>query len=93
MLSDRCLSVCLSVMSVLSLTVYCGQTFGSMKMKLSLQVGLDPGHTVLDGDPAPPPHKGAEPPSYRFMSIVAKRLDESRWNLAQMWDSVQSTLC
>ena len=27
-------------------------------MKLSMQVGLDPGHIVLDGDPAPPPPKG-----------------------------------
>jgi len=26
-------------------------------MKLGVQVGLDPGHIVLDGDPAPPPPK------------------------------------
>jgi len=26
-------------------------------MKLGMQVGLDPGHIVLDGDPAPPPAK------------------------------------
>ena len=30
-------------------------------MKLGMQVGLGPGHTVLDGDPAPLP-KGAQPP-------------------------------
>jgi len=30
-------------------------------MKLGKQVGLDPGHIVLDGDPAPPA-KGAQPP-------------------------------
>jgi len=29
-------------------------------MKLGMQVGLGPGHIVLDGDPAPPP-KGAQP--------------------------------
>ena len=42
-------------------------------MKLGMQVGLDPGHTVLDGDPVPLP-KGAQPPNFRPMSIVAKRL-------------------
>jgi len=55
MLSDRCLSVCLSVLSCLSVTlVYCGKTAGWIKMPLGTVVGLDPGHIVLDGDPAPP---------------------------------------
>jgi len=52
-----CLSVCpvQSVLSVLSVTlVCCGQTVGRIKMKLGLQVGLSPGHIVLDGDPGPP---------------------------------------
>jgi len=31
-------------------------------MKLGVQVGLDPVHIVLDGDPAPPPLKGHSPP-------------------------------
>ena len=59
MLSDRCLSVlsvCLSC-----LLVYCGQTVGWIKMKLGMQVGLGPGHTVLDGDPALLPPKGHSP--------------------------------
>ena len=58
MLSDHCLSVlsCLSVM-----LVHCGQMVGLIKMKLGMQVGLDPGHIVLDGDPAPPPPKGTAP--------------------------------
>ena len=43
-------TVVLSVM-----LVYCFQTAGQIKMKLGLQVGLGPGHIVLDGDPAPPP--------------------------------------
>jgi len=30
-------------------------------MKLGIQVGLGPGHIVLDGDPAPPPPKGHGP--------------------------------
>ena len=31
---------------------------GRIKMKLDMQVGLSPGHIVLDGDPAPPRLKG-----------------------------------
>ena len=58
MLSVRCLSV----LSVLSVTlVYCGQTVGSIKVKLGMQIGLGPGHIVLDGDSAPPPPKGHAP--------------------------------
>jgi len=57
MLSDRYLSVCLSVM-----LVYCGQTaVGWIKMKLGMQVGLGRGHILLDGDPAPPPPKRHSP--------------------------------
>ena len=63
--------------------VYCGQTAGWIKMALGTEVGLSPGHIVLDGDLAPHPKKGAEPPNFRLMSIVAKRLDESRCHLVQ----------
>ena len=43
------------------------------------EVGLVPGHTVLDGDP---PHKWAQAPSnLRPMSVVAKRMDGSRCHL------------
>jgi len=38
-------------------------------MPLGKEVGLGPGHTVLDGDPAP----AAAPPHFRPMPIVAKR--------------------
>jgi len=70
MLSVRCLSV-------LSVTfVHCDQTVGRIKMKLGMQVGLGPGHYVLDGDPAPPPH-----PNFRPISIAAKWLDGSRCHL------------
>ena len=42
--------------------VYCDQTVGRNKMKLGKQVGLGPGHIVLDGDPAPSsPRKETEP--------------------------------
>jgi len=60
MLSVRCLSVCPVCLSVT--LVYCGQTVGRIKMKLGMQVGLGPGHIVLDGDPATPNLKGHSPP-------------------------------
>jgi len=33
-------------------------------MPLDMKVGLGPCHIVLDGDPAPPPKKGAQPPIF-----------------------------
>jgi len=51
-----CPSVCLSVT-----LVHCGQTVGRITMKLGAQVGLGPGHIVLDGDPAPSLHRGTPP--------------------------------
>jgi len=51
-----CLCVCLSVMFV-----HCGHTVERIKMKLGVQVGLSPGHIVLDGDPASPHPKGPSP--------------------------------
>jgi len=54
-----CLSAYLSVLSVT--LVYSGQTVGWIKMKLGMmEVGIGPGHLVLDEDPAPVP-KGARP--------------------------------
>ena len=59
-----CLSVCLSVCPVMSVTlVYCGQTVRSIKMKLGMEVGLGSGDFVLDGEPALHP-KGAQPPVF-----------------------------
>jgi len=97
-LSDRCLSVCPVLSVCLSVTlVYCGQTAGWIKMKLGIRVGLGPDHTVLYGDPAPP-RKGAQqlphfrslraqaclrPYNPRPMSVVAKRLGESRCHLVR----------
>jgi len=51
------LSVCLSVTFV-----YCSRTVGRIEMKLGRELGLGPGHIVLDEDPAPPPQKGHSPP-------------------------------
>ena len=51
-------------------------------MTLSTEVGLGPGHIVLDGDPALLPKKGAEPPIFGSFFMVAKLLDASRCHLA-----------
>jgi len=56
MLSDRCLS-CLSVCLSITL-VYWVQKVEWTKMKLGMQVRIGPGHTVLDGHPAPLPQRG-----------------------------------
>ena len=57
---------------------YCSQTAGCIKMPLGMEVGLSPEDFVLDGDPAPLPKKGAEPPNFWPIFSVAKRLDGSR---------------
>jgi len=44
--------------------VYCGQRVGWIKMKFGMEVGLGPGHIVLDGDPAPPAPKGHSCPIF-----------------------------
>ena len=67
------------------LIVYCGQTAGWIKMPLGMDVGLSPGHIVLDRDPAPR--------NFWPMSVVAKRLDGSRCHLVWRYASAQATLC
>ena len=57
--------------------VYCGQTARWIKMAIGMEVGLDPVHIVLDGDTAPLPKKGAEPPISAHLYLT-KRLHGSR---------------
>jgi len=61
--------------------ICCGQMAGWIKMALGREVGLSPSDIVLDGDPAPPPQKEAEPTNFRPISVVAKWLDGSRCHL------------
>ena len=61
-------------------------------MKLGTEVRLGPGHIVLDGAPAPLPKKSTAAPTFRPMSIVAKRLDGSRCHLVRRQASAQGTL-
>ena len=42
-------------------------------MPLGMEVGLGPGHTVLDGDPASRPKKATSANFFGPVSIVAKR--------------------
>jgi len=45
-------------------------------MALGTEMGLDPGHIVLDGDPAaPPPPKSGAPHYFRPISVVTMDQD------------------
>jgi len=59
-----------------------------------MEVGLGPGHSVLDWDPAfPPPKKGGHSPQFWPMSVVAKRLGGSGYHLVYRYASTgQATL-
>jgi len=54
--------------------VQCGQTAGWIKTALATEVGLGPGHNVLEMDPAPSQEESGAP-NFRPMFIVTKRLD------------------
>ena len=43
---------------------YCGQMAAWIKMSLGMELSLDPGDFVLDGDPVAPPQKGVGPPKF-----------------------------
>jgi len=77
------LSPCLSVLSVVSVTlVYCGQMLGTRMDEdetWHAGIGLGAGHIVLDGDPAPP--KGQSPKYFRPISVAAKWLHGSTYHL------------
>ena len=55
--------------------VYCGQTAGWIKMLLGTEVNVGSGDVLLIGVASPPKRGIAPSPSFRFMCIVAKRLD------------------
>ena len=78
------LSVCLSCLSVCNV-VYCDQTVSLIKMKLGKEVGLGPGHIVLDGDPVPHPQNGQSPQLSAHVCCVAKQLDGLRRRLLRRY--------
>jgi len=75
--------------SQFSAHVYCGQTAGWIKMALGMEVGLDPGHFVVDGDQFPSPKKGAEPP-FSAHFYCGQRLDALRCHLVWRLASAQA---
>ena len=56
------------------------------KMKLGMEVGLGPGHIVLDGEWGTqlPPKKGARPQFSAHVHNMAKRLDGLRCHLVRV---------
>jgi len=60
-----------------------GKTAGWTEMPLGMELGLDPGDFVFDGDPVPPRKKAQPPPNFWPISIVTKRLDGRRRHLVQ----------
>ena len=57
--------------------ICCGQMAAWIKMSLGMELGLGPGDFVLDGvtgTPLPLPKRGANPPNFRPMFNVIKRL-------------------
>ena len=62
--------------------ICCDHMAACIKMPLGMKVGLGPGDFVLDGDPAPLPQTGAEPPNFRPMSVLAKRLYASAYHFS-----------
>jgi len=61
---------------IFSVHVYCGQTAVCIRIPLGKEVNLGPGDVALDGVAALTlPSKRGTAPSFRPMSIVAKRLD------------------
>jgi len=61
-------------------------------MPLDKEVGLGPGHAVLDGDPV-----GTQPPqplfTFRPMSIVAKRSPISATAALVLYDAAKDVAC
>jgi len=54
-----------------------------------MEVGIGTGDFVLDGDPAPLPKKGAEPPSFWSMPIVCVCVHAfGRWFSNRLWVTV-----
>jgi len=52
--------------------------------KLDMQIGLGPGHIVLDWDPAPPQKRGTAPSPFSAHVRCRKRLDRLRCHLVWM---------
>ena len=65
----------------------CGQTAEWIKMALGMEVGLGPGHIVLDGELAPLRKKGAEPPIFGpfLLSPNGRMNQDGTWQGGVAW--------
>ena len=76
--------------------ICCGQMAAWIKMSLGMELGIGPGDFVLDGDHAPLPQKGAEPPPQIFGPCLLRPngwLDEAgTWHGGRP-QPAQATLC
>jgi len=68
---------------------YCGQTAGCIKMPLGMEIGLQPGDFVLDGDPAPFP-KGGGAPQF-FGPCLLWMNQDGTWHGGRPWSSPHCT--
>ena len=50
-----------------------------IKMSLGMELGLDPGGFVLDGDPVAPSPKGGGPPEFMFIVTKPYSLDKKHY--------------
>jgi len=66
-------------------------TVGQINMKVGTQVGLGPGHIVLDGDPAPP-QKGAQPPIFG-PCLLWPNSRPSQLLLSSCWLTLRNDVC
>jgi len=78
--------VCLSC-PVLSVTfVHCGQTVGRNKMQLGMQVGLGPGHIMLDGTQLPLRQMGRAPQFSAHVYCGKRSMDlDGAWHGGRPW--------
>jgi len=93
MLLDRC-PVCSDGMLSVTL-VYCGQTVVWIKMKLGMQVGLSPGHIVLDGTQLPSPKEAQRSTAPQFLAHVrcGQMAGWTKLPLGMEVGLAQATLC
>jgi len=72
--------------------MYCRQTVGWIKMKRGVEIGLGPGHTVLDGDPVPLPEKsGHSPPQFSAHVHCSQTAGWIKMPLGRRLTSAQAT--
>ena len=76
--------------SQFSFHIYCAQIAGCIKMPLSMEIGLGPSDSVLDGDPAPR-KKGTAPTKFSAHVYCGQTAGWIKMRLDM--EVAQATLC